>query len=554
MRRNCLKMALIFTLAMLMLVLSACDGYMIVPITSTKTVESGEPDRTPGTDEDSTGVPTDGSTKQEEPTAQTPTKESSSSNETVPEAPTKEPEAPTAAPEAPTREPEIPTIAPEEPTKEPDSSESEDTTEIPEIPVAPSYNFQGMELGFLSVNTAFTEKELYAEPEEDRVSTAIFRRNMEVEERLNVSLVFSYTEQNAFNQNVSNLYLAESHDFDVIAGMPRNNSVLAASGCLADLKQEGLSALDPESDAWYQQFNETAAVYGGLYMTVGAINYSATLAAQLVVFNSDLAEGMCFENFYALYEEGKWTMDAMTEFIKMSYLDLDGDPGTTAGDLFGLAVSDAVLLNTAVSGLGLSSVLSRDGNSAYIIKANESVFAAYESLAEWRTIQGIYRANDFVESFQSGRALFTIMNYDQMIHSKSDEFTYGVLPFPKADMEQIDYYVSPVTTHTVISVMAYESGYDKHYECAAVTLNLMNSISVDAFSSVRMAYATSREMDAVLERIPEMLAWDGSVLITSPLANLFRTAFVQDQSLAVQINAQKEAIKSQFANYFYSFL
>ena len=129
------------------------------------------------------------------------------------------------------------------------------------------------------------------------------------------------------------------------------------------------------------------------------------------------------------------------------------------------------------------------------------------------------------------------------------------LPFPSSFWgAQIDYYVAPVVSHSVISVMKCENGSTEHYQMTAAVLNLMNFISGDAFFSVNYKYAIDREMYNVLERIPEMLAWDGSVLLTTPLTSLFRSAFVQGTPLAPQIEQQKESIKSQLANYFYSFL
>ena len=555
MKRKQTRSLFVLLLAILMLLMSSCDGFMIVPITTGTQTESGEVEKTPETDEFGSELPT------EEFDTSLPTLEDAESGSKPEDAPTKEPEKTTARPNDPsipgktTEENEDGTTTPGgEVTKAPEGTTAGETP----TPGTPSYDFKGEELTVLLSQADIHRDEWGTEDQSDAFSSAIYQRNMFMEEKLNLCLVWECI-SGSYGSNdlvirVEAHHMAGEDLYQVVSSYPRHNAILASKGYLVDLRDERLSALDLKSDNWNQSFSETASVGESLYMAVGRINTSAVRSANVVFFNQDLVGEYGLGNLYEDWSDGIWTVEKMREYICNSYQDLDGETGVTENDQFGLVGHYSRIVTAAGKGMNIT-LVERNEKGVYELNVDEQTMDAYDHLLELKDQLGVYLVNDIskpMEIFNTERALFFVDVFDRVVSLQNSSFQYGVLTFPKLNEEQKSYDVGTNPTHSVISVVKCTNESKNKYEMTAVGLNELNSNTEDCFSIYLTKYSVSNDMYQLCSRLMGMLRWDGSVLINTAVDSIVLSAFRQGNSLATQVHAQKELINDQFDQYFTS--
>lgn len=577
----------VLLLAVLMLLMSSCDGFMIVPITTGTQTESGEVERTPETDEFGSEIPTeefdtslptledtmlDGTDTEAIPATKpgdTPATKPSDTPVTKPEIPTKEPEIPTA-PEETTGRP-VQTTIPDQTTRVPEDYTTvpggevtatpevgTTTEETPVAPDTPSYDFEGKELRVLFTQSSLLEAEWGSDDRSDAFSSEIYQRNMAMEDKLNLCLVWecisgSYS-SNELVMRVETLCNVGENIYQVVSSYPRHHAVLASRDYFANLRDEQLSALNLNSENWSQSFAETATVGEALYMAVGRINTSAVRNANVVIFNEDMHLVYGFENLYDLYKEGRWTVEIMEEYIRDVYMDLDCDATVSENDMFGLVGYSPKVVIAAAKGMNLS-LAERNEKGVYKLNVNERAMVAFDQLLDMKGQRGFYVSNvdpDVQEIFLAERALFCIDFLDRIVQLHRDgTFNYGVLPFPKLDEEQESYGVGVNVAHSVISVVKSPVASQNDFEMVAVALNELNSNTETCLGIYLLKYSTTRDMYELCSDLMEMLRWDGSVLINNPIdSGIIRSAFEKDLPLATQVEMKKGQINSMFAEYF----
>ncbi|MBE6613260.1 MAG: hypothetical protein E7632_12300, partial [Ruminococcaceae bacterium] len=205
-----------------------------------------------------------------------------------------------------------------------------DTTAAP-VETTPEYTKPDVDYGgavftFLDYDTddyfwqAATYSDINAEEENgDPINDAQYRRNIKVEEELNVDIQtypINTIDRAVPGKELTKLIMAGDNTVD--AGFVFGNSIkqlLADPGYLHNIND--CSTLDYTASWWDQRAIEELSFDGDFKILVGDISLFTSFAPMLFFFNKKVASDFKLDNMYDLVREGKWTADKLYEYCKL---------------------------------------------------------------------------------------------------------------------------------------------------------------------------------------------------------------------------------------------
>ncbi len=282
------------------------------------------------------------------------------------------------------------------------------------------------------------------------INDAVFTRNSNVCDRLNVNIEQELTRggaDNSASQALTNLVTAGSDDFDLFCSNSYTTVLLAVNGILTELTQ--LEYLDLTKEYWSQGFNETAAIGGKQYICTGPMALGFYRYLMVGLFNKSLFDRFGVEYPYDTVLEGGWTLEAQNALAQVFYTDTNGDGTRDADDTYGFytRASNDTSINDGYWGSLNLRTISKDENGYYVYDINQENFVnGLDNLLALMTGDGSFSnaANDTAihQKFSEGtvamcNARLHVVEDDKL---RSMEDDYGVLPLPKADENQENYY------------------------------------------------------------------------------------------------------------------
>nr|MBQ4317909.1 hypothetical protein [Clostridia bacterium] len=228
---------------------------------------------------------------------------------------------------------------------------------------------------------------------------------------------------------------------------------LALDGMLYDLND--LEYIDLEKPWWSAQFTEDTNIGGKNYFANGDVCETFMRATYAVFFNKSSISDYSLENPYELVNNGTWTIDKMHEMSAKVAADTDGDGKITTADRLGLVMLSNQI-QALYTGSGEKLVKATDngfeftGDSERSLTALEKIhklFTDYNTVlcatdktrrtAEQQSTDQVVVGETI---FADGRALFLIGTMNNVTSMRDAENDFGILPLPKADEAQDDYY------------------------------------------------------------------------------------------------------------------
>ncbi len=297
-------------------------------------------------------------------------------------------------------------------------------------------------------------EDLFAEDTSTALSAAVFSRNSAVETRHGITInVNAYTGKYA--AMLEAMELAGTNDF-ALYDIPLGQwGYAVVNGYFENLYK--LDELDLEDSWWDQRFVEDVTLYGQLYGILSDATYIDKAATWAVEFNKDMFAAYELEdNPYKLVDEGKWTIEKMTELAQKVNLDVNEDGVMELGgqDIYGIA-GEIANLDFLFQGCGFTYggfengeiILNLDRNKDQANNIFQKIFdlvadSSFTYMAEAHSEQW-KGGRDF---FEAQQALFYIGGVVILpAYFKAFEHDYGVIPMPKYDENQESYY-NAITT------------------------------------------------------------------------------------------------------------
>lgn len=307
--------------------------------------------------------------------------------------------------------------------------------------------------------TTYASIEFSAQPDSyDNLKLAIQNRNDIISERFGVTFVEERT--SAYGEMVStlreNAYAGVS-TYDMVMPYMSDAATLALEGTFLDLATLENIHLN---ESYYDQGSVAdLSVAGKSYFVTGDLSLLSFACTHAIVFNKDMIKEYGLEDPYHLVESGKWTIDKLQEMASVVTEDTDGESGMSYTDTYGFLVNDNFVTSMYI-GAG-QRMTSKDNNDEPIIAiTGEGPARVYDKIYSFVTnttasCQFSATNNNFnttataagksvwlaaTEAVASKRALFRAMALIDILELGEYDCNFGVLPTPKYDEAQENYY------------------------------------------------------------------------------------------------------------------
>ncbi len=354
------------------------------------------------------------------------------------------------------------------------------------------------------------------------VNDAVYKRNMTVQEMINISLEFTpsyYTYSDASTQ-LRTLVMAGDDAYDLIVNDLRSLAELSAEGLFHNIYNA--SWFDLDRNYWYKDYMEDLMIVrGGMYILAGDYFMDILASCHVLYYNKDIIKDAYGDGdtIYKYVFDGTWTIDKMIETIKDTYRDLDGDTKMTESDLYGFACIGTwgsavpVLIGTGIE------FVRRDGDSISFSFNNERSTRILEKMNELFYHEGVttsiadWSSAGLRKLFGSGNTVFVGYNrLGDLANMRDIDFPIGIVPYPKLDTDQKEYVTA---THDTTEVGAIPN--------------------------------TTPDLDFVTTCIEALNAKTAEILLPEYYENALKIKYASDATAAKMIDLIHDSISSPFA-------
>ncbi len=342
--------------------------------------------------------------------------------------------------------------------------------------------------------------------DDDRLAS-IYKRNEAIQDRLNIELNMIGEKGDAgaiepFVKKVEDAMTAGTNDYDIIAAYSRTQGALLTQGFIQNLTVIDENHIELSKPWWPPRINDNLkiggtpgdATTGYLYYVSGDMSMTAIDNLHCMYFNKELVDekyeaeaktyfqtnghkytdatdsrGKATDTAtYMLYElaykggdeKGGWTLDQMIKYASDCWLDKTGN-GITEDDTFGL-VSIGYAVASVYGGSNLR-MIEQDTQSTLKIsddwtsnKTNRLIQKLYPLFSSTSYYCNHTVGNpNYAQPFVNGNALFTIYYLcmaDSLLIGNEAVREYGILPIPKYDENQLNYYTVIGNEFSIFSI------------------------------------------------------------------------------------------------------
>jgi len=351
------------------------------------------------------------------------------------------------------------------------------------------------------------------------VDDAIYKRDANVQDRLNVTFVYSCTPGNNNNNAAFTNYVQNSINngdtIDIIASYSMTTANICTLGLAENLLE--YKTLDFDSPWWPQDLVNEATINDKLFFCSGDISTNLLYMMYTVFFNKDIVTNYKLDNPYTLVANNEWTFEKFFEMAKSV-----SDSGTVGTDdyIYGFNITSAIHADPFFYGAGLRTI-SRGEDGTPVISETW-----HNELAE----NVVHATNSFLNSpcstittpdrFLTNTSLFTMNRavYAQKNLSNTD-INYGIAVTPKYTSDQENYATALAFPATLYAI----STSSQRKEESATVLEALCSEGYRTVTpmlyevSMKSKYSKDSESGQMFDIIRETVVFD--------LGRLYTTAF-----------------------------
>ena len=331
------------------------------------------------------------------------------------------------------------------------------------------YDFGGEEIGiimsgFRDATRCITLPE--GEDDTHSVNVAVANRNKMVEELLDVKIVpYGTVSADRMVDHMREYFSAPDTKYDIVGLYQYYDLGLAYSDesafiDIGNYSSKGVS-LDPDVDYWDYTSYELLSYGGASYLITGDLSQSWVKSMYVSYVNADILNKYKdqiktltgYDDIYELVYSGNWTVELWCQLNEIVHVNSDGDESlTTAADqhgFLGYSAPESSINNFIVDGflagchvtfskLGYRGVPEIDYNNKVLKAYSDAMVSLY---GDSRSCFVDYESDkNSVQYFSEGKTLVTIGTIGDAEKLADMTAGYYILPPPKANSEQRDYY------------------------------------------------------------------------------------------------------------------
>ena len=328
----------------------------------------------------------------------------------------------------------------------------------------------------------------------DNVRNAIFERNNNIEDRLNVELKW-YGQPgdggniSSFVKHVEAQYNNGTQMYDLVIAYSRTIGLAAINGYLYNLATiTENNYMDLSKPWWPPQLVETVNFGDDYYFISGDMSNNVLYMMRCIFYNKDLFTRYQLESPYQMVYDGKWTLDKMIEITSDRFEELDGNNQPSDGDMYGFVACDYVC-SSFVPGSNLRCIddnpgegdvlmISPDYGSAKMVKLVNKLgnWMATDSVrVHWADVESIDTRGNVTGAFSKGKSLMLIgHSVNARSYSSQQNFNFGIMPVPKYDEKQVNYYTGMGNPYSLYSI--FVDFRDREGQTRNETLSMLSSV------------------------------------------------------------------------------
>ena len=431
----------------------------------------------------------------------------------------------------------------EKATQNAEEIETEDLSYVCELP--DDLDFGGEEINFLFANRPGRDDELISEAGVNggAIASAVYERNVTVEEQLKVTLNMIPNNDDDVANDLKMDYTSGTGDYDMVADGTYKAIIPVIEGCYKDLNQT--EYVDTSKHYWTQGYNDmvTFTEDNKQYLVTGSAAISIFRYMYLTIYNKQMFAEYQLPDLYDTVRNGDWTLDYQYEILQNKYMDANGDSTNDADDFHAFVTGDTISVDPYLVAADLHMII-KDPETRDLLY-NADAVAPLSDLCE--KIQLIYNSestyvykgsayddvgkNYIIEKFASKKALMaTILFYNmETNYNEVGALSYGIAPMPKFSKEQPNYhsYVQDQVTGFGISAGVADSRLEMCSAALEAIGYLSHQLVRPAYYETTLSerYMQDPESQEILDTIFNTLSFDFS----STCGNIVTSLVIRDQ-------------------------
>ncbi len=333
----------------------------------------------------------------------------------------------------------------------PVNDDREKMTGEEEVPLPePKEEYKNRELS-IAYRDGYDYEWAYVEEEAGSViNDAIFDRNASVEDRYGIILSLLPIENTYdFFIPIDNAILAGDGTYQLVAAYRYRLAPQTVTGNYLDFYK--MPSIDLDGEWWDRGFTDAASYNGHSYVLSGSLSLSHMYTASCIYFNQDMInarlDGGSAEIFNKVWNNA-WTLSAFYEYVQQFTTD-NGDDVWDENDTYGFATNDTTAVDAFLFACNIDvSKRTADGN-VELVPADEKLVNLTRELHKIINTSG----NTYNQSTSSvegldvhigmllrGKAAFSTGVLEKASELRSSDINYGILPYPKWEEAQDNYY------------------------------------------------------------------------------------------------------------------
>jgi len=339
--------------------------------------------------------------------------------------------------------------------------DEEEPVDVKLLPDVPDADYNGYEFNVLiSVNGEIALLNDFRAEEEtgDAINDAIFRRNIFVEDKYNIKIVdiempaADGMDRPEAMKRVRNSVAAGDNSYDAVMISGYGCASLTQTGHLMDLN--AMRPIDLSKPWWDQMANRDLMIKDRMFYTTGAISNVVNRATYAILFNKQMIKDYQLDDPYALVNSGEWTYTKLIEMANQVTQDLNGDGVIGFDDRLGGLVWDDTMMGI-INSIGERCAIINSDGVVELTLFNERTLQVFDQYMDFvMSDSGLtYQRQDWASvqadaMFENNQALFYLQIMELVVRLRAMEIDFGVVPFPKLDTTQQNYFSTVGSWHS----------------------------------------------------------------------------------------------------------
>lgn len=323
-----------------------------------------------------------------------------------------------------------------------ETTSGDDTTETTEPLEIPMTNYNGHTFNFLTgANVAYNYAQICVEElTGDAMNDAFYNRNLAVEDMLNIKITETATSDWGTMSNLfKNSITAGDRAYGAAFMVLNTAATSAVNGYCLNINE--LPYVDLSKSWWNQSATEQLSIGGDTYLVASDMSVSDKEVMWVLFFDKEHAEDLGIGDMYQMVKDGTWTFDKFYEYIQLGEMDVNGDGIMNMKDRYGLITHGENYMGMWMAAGETIASLNKDMMPEFTW-GTERFSNVWDKIAKIMGSSAVYGSDiGFISSgLKNGNALFATEVVAFIKQYRENDREFGILPMPKYDEAQSDYY------------------------------------------------------------------------------------------------------------------